>query len=178
MSFHKNPLIDLPSSVYLPLEWYSNRMKIVYPLGQNWESTLTTSIKLRGRDHSNLLLYTVGMLYKDKRIHSNICFYPNVSQQFCKKMSKVFSINSEKYWNLFTGSPLKPNYFNRSSRRKRGIASNPIFIIKSNLAFKELLNKEQIGNSEPFPATSLPVYLMNSEQIGISEQFCDDQKAP
>jgi hypothetical protein len=43
------------------------------------------------------------------------------------------------------------------------------------LGFKELLNKEQIGNSEPFPVTNLPVYLINSEQIGISEQFCDDQ---
>jgi hypothetical protein len=39
------------------------------------------------------------------------------------------------------------------------------------LGFKELLNKEQIGNSEPFPVTNLPVYLINSEQIGISEQF-------
>ena len=42
----------------------------------------------------------------------------------------------------------------------------------------ELLNKEQIGNSDTFPVTDLPVYLMNSEQIGISEQFCDDQKVP
>ena len=40
------------------------------------------------------------------------------------------------------------------------------------LYIKELLNKEQIGNSEPFPVTNLPVYLINSEQIGISEQFC------
>ena len=46
------------------------------------------------------------------------------------------------------------------------------------LGFKELLNKEQIGNSEPFFVTNLPVYLINSEQIGISEQFCDDQKVP
>jgi hypothetical protein len=46
------------------------------------------------------------------------------------------------------------------------------------LGFKELLNKEQIGNSEPFTVTNLPVYLINSEQIGISEQFCDDQKVP
>ena len=38
--------------------------------------------------------------------------------------------------------------------------------------FKELLNKEQIGNSEPFPVTNLPVYLMSSEQ------FCDGQKVP
>ena len=44
------------------------------------------------------------------------------------------------------------------------------------LGFKELFNKEQIANSEPFPATNLPVYLINSEQIGISEQFCNDQK--
>ena len=40
------------------------------------------------------------------------------------------------------------------------------------LGFKELLNKEQIGNSEPFPVTNLPVYLMSSEQ------FCDGQKVP
>ena len=46
------------------------------------------------------------------------------------------------------------------------------------LAFKELLNKEQIGNSKPFTVTNLPVYLINSEQIGITEQFCDDQKVP
>ena len=44
------------------------------------------------------------------------------------------------------------------------------------LGNKELLNKEQNGNSEPFPVTDLPVSLINSEQIDISEQFCDDQK--
>ena len=44
--------------------------------------------------------------------------------------------------------------------------------------FKELLNKEQIANSEPFSVTNLLVYLKNSEQIGISEQFSDDQKVP
>ena len=44
------------------------------------------------------------------------------------------------------------------------------------LGFKERLNKEQLGNSEPFSVTNLPVYLINSEQIAISEQFCDDQK--
>ena len=44
------------------------------------------------------------------------------------------------------------------------------------LGIKELFNKEQIGNSEPFSVTNLPVYLINSEQIGISEQFCDGQK--
>ena len=50
-------------------------------------------------------------------------------------------------------------------------------INKSNtvkLGFKELLNKEQITNSEPFSVTNLLAYLINSEQIGISEQFCDD----
>ena len=36
------------------------------------------------------------------------------------------------------------------------------------LGFKERLNKEQIGNSEPFLVTNLPFYLKNSEQIGIS----------
>ena len=63
----------------------------------------------------------------------------------------------------------------QSSDRKNKINK----VIQSNLALsKELLNKEQIGNSEPFPVTNLPVYLINSEQIGISEQFCDDQKVP
>ena len=52
------------------------------------------------------------------------------------------------------------------------------FVGTVKLGFNELLNKEQIGNSEPFPMTNLPVYLINSEQIGISEQFCDDQKVP
>ena len=40
------------------------------------------------------------------------------------------------------------------------------------LGFKELLDKEQIGNSEPFPVTNLPIYLINSEKI------CDDPKLP
>ena len=58
---------------------------------------------LKGRDqmhiYNNLLLHAMGLLYKGKRIHSNICFYPNGSQQFCKKMSKVQSIqrNFENY---------------------------------------------------------------------------------
>ena len=46
------------------------------------------------------------------------------------------------------------------------------------LGFKELLNKEQLGNSEPFPVTNMPVHLINSEQISFSEQFCDDQNVP
>ena len=46
------------------------------------------------------------------------------------------------------------------------------------LGLNERLNKEQLGNSEPFPVTTSPVHLRNSEQIGISEQFCDDQKVP
>ena len=40
------------------------------------------------------------------------------------------------------------------------------------LGFKELLNKEQLGNSEPFPMTNMPVHLINSEQL------CDNQKVP
>ena len=46
------------------------------------------------------------------------------------------------------------------------------------LGFKERLDKEQLGNSEPFPETNMPVYLINSEQIGICEQFCNSQKVP
>ena len=53
-----------------------------------------------------------------------------------------------------------------------------IFACTVKLGFKELLNKEQLGNSEPFSVTNMPVYLINSEQIGISEQFCDGQKVP
>ena len=44
------------------------------------------------------------------------------------------------------------------------------------LGFKERLNKEQLGNSETFPVTNMPVHTINSEQIGIIEQMCDDQK--
>ena len=46
------------------------------------------------------------------------------------------------------------------------------------VGFKELLNKEQLGNSEPFPVTNMPVHLTNSEQIGFSEQLCNDQNIP
>jgi hypothetical protein len=37
-----------------------------------------------------------------------------------------------------------------------------IFLVttKVKLGFKEILNKEQIGNTEPFPVTNLPVYLI------------------
>ena len=30
------------------------------------------------------------------------------------------------------------------------------------LGFKELLTKEQLGNSEPFPVTNMPVYLIDT----------------
>ena len=43
---------------------------------------------------------------------------------------------------------------------------------------KEWLDGEHPGNSEPFPATNLPVDFINSEQPGASEQFCKDQKVP
>ena len=42
------------------------------------------------------------------------------------------------------------------------------------LGFKEQLDKEQLGNSEPFSVTNMPVYLINSEQIGFSGKLCDD----
>ena len=54
-------------------------------------------------------------------------------------------------------------------------------LTKVKLGFNQRLNKEQIGNSEPFPATNLPICQfteINSEQIEISGQFCDDQKVP
>ena len=51
-----------------------------------------------------------------------------------------------------------------------------LFTVK--LGFKELLNKEQLGNSEPFPVINMPVCLTNSEEIGFSEQLCDNQKVP
>ena len=45
---------------------------------------------------------------------------------------------------------------------------------------KELLNKEQIGNSEPFAITNLPFKILNTKKWTdwIGEQFCDDQKVP
>ena len=43
-----------------------------------------------------------------------------------------------------------------------------LFTVK--LGFKELLNKEQLGNSEPFSLTNMPVHSINSEQIGFSDQ--------
>ena len=59
-----------------------------------------------------------------------------------------------------------------------GISKTAIIRCTVKLGFKELLNKEQIGNSEPFSMTNLPVYLINSDQVGMSEQFCDGQKVP
>ena len=44
------------------------------------------------------------------------------------------------------------------------------------LGFRERQNKEQLGNSEPFPRTNMPVHLITSEQIGFSEKLCHDQK--
>ena len=44
------------------------------------------------------------------------------------------------------------------------------------LGYKERIDSEHLGNSEPLPATNLPVYFINSEQPGISEQCCDGQK--
>ena len=46
------------------------------------------------------------------------------------------------------------------------------------LGDKGRLDREKLGNSEPFPVTNLPAYLMNSEQPSFREQFCDDQKVP
>ena len=51
-----------------------------------------------------------------------------------------------------------------------------MYIVK--LGNKEWLNKEQLGNSEPFSVTNIQVSVINSEQISISEQFCDAQKVP
>ena len=46
------------------------------------------------------------------------------------------------------------------------------------LGGKEQLDSEQIGNSEPFPVTNLPVVFINSEHPGVSEQFCNDYEVP
>ena len=48
---------------------------------------------------------------------------------------------------------------------------NYLFNCTVKLGFKEQLNKEQFGNSEPFPVTNMPVQLINNEQIGFSEQL-------
>ena len=42
------------------------------------------------------------------------------------------------------------------------------FVNTVKLGIKELLNKEQLGNSEPFPVINMPVCLTNSEEIGFS----------
>ena len=57
---------------------------------------------------------------------------------------------------------------------------NQIFFYYSTvkIGFKERINREQLGNSEPFPVINMPVHLMNSEQVGVSDQFWDDQKVP
>ena len=47
-----------------------------------------------------------------------------------------------------------------------------------NFGFKKLLNKVQLGNSEPLLVTNMPVHFINSEQIVFSEQLCYDQKVP
>ena len=39
--------------------------------------------------------------------------------------------------------------------------------VQVKLGFKELLNKEHIGNSEPFPMTYLPVYSINSANLAL-----------
>ena len=36
------------------------------------------------------------------------------------------------------------------------------------LGFKERLDKEQLGNTEPFHVTNIQVHVINSDQIGIS----------
>ena len=50
-----------------------------------------------------------------------------------------------------------------------------IFPSTVKLGFNEQLNKEQLGNSEPFP---VPVHVIDCEQISIRKQLCDDQKVP
>ena len=44
--------------------------------------------------------------------------------------------------------------------------------VKKKVCTVKLGFKEQIGVSEPFPVTNLPVYLINGEQI------CDGRKVP
>ena len=45
--------------------------------------------------------------------------------------------------------------------------SRQILEIRVKLVIRELFIKEQIGNSEPFTLTNMPVYLINSEQIAL-----------
>ena len=77
---------------------------------------------------------------------------------------------------------------------KKGYFQSQVSTVK--LGFKKLLDKVQLGNSEPFPVINMPVHLMNSEkidfseqivfseqiffseQIVFSEQLCYDQKVP
>ena len=65
---------------------------------------------------------------------------------------------------------------------KKGYFQSQVSTVK--LGFKKLLDKVQLGNSEPFPVINMPVHLMNSEkidfseQIVFSEQLCYEQKVP
>ena len=58
------------------------------------------------------------------------------------------------------------------------LKTDSLKIVVVKLGNKEQLDSEQLGNSEPFSVTKLPVYFINSEQPSISEQFCDEQKVP
>ena len=67
------------------------------------------------------------------------------------------------------------NYFWLVCEQEAGndVSSDPAVIKKGKclytvkLGIKKLLNKEQLGNSEPFPVINMPVHLMNSEQVDI-----------
>ena len=84
---------------------------------------------------------------------------------FCRKF-EIVAIDTDK--NTFSMTILiKLTLGNIFIKVKKSIST-----VK--LGFKERLDKEQLGNREPFPVTNMPVYLINSEQIGFSEQLCDD----
>ena len=91
--------------------------------------------------------------------------------------------SSTKLLLLSNGFPLTWVFSGPKNRVKGGSTLSERAILQTRpttvkLGFKELLNKEQLVNSEPFPVTNMPVHLINSEQIGFSEQLCDDQKVP
>ena len=53
------------------------------------------------------------------------------------------------------------------------ILGKPKFDIAVTIGYKERLDSEQPGNSEPFSVPILSVYFINIKQTGVSEQFCD-----
>ena len=62
----------------------------------------------------------------------------------------------------------KSNYCKRAESRKR---AKSLKICALTFGFKERLNKEQLGNSEPFLVTYMPVHLINWNYCAMTKKF-------